>query len=206
MAFERPLIEKLNPTLSEPSIQRAIVSPCTECQNNIPVGGTPEEMDQMVDINCELGHPCPKKALYSLKKQSDASNSKLMNFDNAVFDEDLLAVNPVWPGLAKDGNAYGYLWVATYDDNKNSGYNTNWDTKYIHCRGPALIRLTERMWHLAGHIEQGDELLVIRLKFSIDGIDFYGLAEEAQIWQTSQGYGREVDRNLGKSFSANGEL
>ncbi len=85
-------------------------------------------------------------------------------------------------------------------------YNPKFDTERIHCRGPYLIVTPERKLNFGGHLEQWDTLIVYNNKFSIDGVPMFGMIEEAAIWQVARGYMREIDNNLGLSFSANGTL
>ncbi len=128
------------------------------------------------------------------------------NYDGPVFDANLLGMNPVWPALKDHGNAYAYVFIATYEDNVDNGWNPTFDTERIICRGPYLIKGTEREWHALGHLQQRDFVASTNQRFFIEGQEFQGLVEEAQVWQVARGYVREIDRNLLKSNSANGEL
>jgi hypothetical protein len=200
MPRERPVITYSSPSLDRSVTLRGKVSPCVGCKNNTPVNDG--ELDY---TEYTVGPVCPKRLLYKLKSQYQGAN-KEQNWEGPIFDESLLATNPVWPGHKKHGNAYGYVFVATHEDNVDSGWNPAFDTEIIVCRGPMLIKETERSWHLTGHLERNDPVLVTLKHFFINGQEFQGFAESSQVWQNSIGYGREIDRNLGKSLSANGEL
>ena len=76
--------------------------------------------------------------------------------------------------------------------------------KKIHCRGPYLIKSTERAWHQEGHLEQRDPVHIAGYQFFIAGQPFEGFVEPGQIWQVARGYVREIDRNTTKSFSGAG--
>ena len=200
MPRERPIVEPLSPSTAQSQVSRAIISPCTGCKNNIPVA------DGEVDgVESNLGPVCPKRILYKLR---DRNQDKTLdrNYDGPVFDANLLGMNPVWPALKDHGNAYAYVFIATYEDNVDNGWNPTFDTERIICRGPYLIKGTEREWHALGHLQQRDFVASTNQRFFIEGQEFQGLVEEAQVWQVARGYVREIDRNLLKSNSANGEL
>ena len=154
-------------------------------------------------VEPQLGPACPK-ALYYRMKQNAPEGTDNRRWSGPVYDDTLRGLNPVWPALKKHGNAYAYVWIATFEDNVENGWNPTFDTETIKCRGPYLIKSTERDWHLTGHLEQNDPVFISARKFFIDGQLFEGFVEPAQIWQVARGYVREIDRNLTKSNSANG--
>lgn len=202
MPRERPIVESVSPSSNAAKQVRGIISPCTGCKNNIPVN------DGDIDnIEHTIGPVCPKQLLYKLK-QNSAEGTDNRNWNGPVYNEDLRGVNPVWPGLKSQNppNAYAYVFVATYEDNVENGWNPEFDTARIHCRGPYLIKNTEREWHLQGHLEQRDPVFISSQRFFLDGQVFEGFIEPGQIWQVARGYVREIDRNLTKSNSANGSL
>jgi hypothetical protein len=125
-------------------------------------------------------------------------------WDGPVYDDKLRGINPIWPGLRDHGNAYAYVFIATFEDNVENGWNPEFDTEKIHCRGPYLIKSTEREWHLQGHLEQNDPVFISTKRFFIEGQLFEGFVEPGQIWQVARGYVREIDRVVLKSNSANG--
>lgn len=198
MPRERPLVEFFSP--SKPNKLRAIVSPCKGCKNNIPVND-----GELEDIEHTVGPVCPKRVLYKNAQNFEWAKNEF-KWDGPVFDTSLLSQNPVWPGLKDHGNAYAYVFIATYEDNVDNGWNPTFDTDRIHCRGPYLIKGTEREWHIIGHLEQSDRVITTEKRFMVDGQEFMGLVEEAQVWQVARGYVREISRNLGKSNSANGDI
>jgi len=200
MPRERPIVESVSPSSNADTQVRGIISPCTGCKNNIPVN----DGDQ-IDVESTVGPVCPKRILYKMR-QNAAEGTSNQRWDGPVYDDSLRGLNPVWPGLKDHGNAYAYVFIATYEDNVENGWNPTFDTDKIHCRGPYLIKNTERQWHLQGHLEQSDPVFISSRRFFLDGQLFEGFVEPAQIWQVARGYVREIDRNLTKSNSANGEL
>jgi len=198
MSRERPTIEPTSPSLFADTQARGIISPCTGCPNNIPVNDG--EVD---DIEHVVGPVCPKRILYKIRDTAEDESTN-QNWDGPIYDDTLRGINPVWPALKNHNNAYAYVFVATYEDNVENGWNPTFDTTKIHCRGPYLIKNTEREWHLQGHLEQGDSVFIQNRRFFIDGQSFNGFVEPGQIWQVARGYVREIDRNLTKSNSANG--
>lgn len=203
MPRERPIVEPVSPSTRRPAQMRGIISPCTGCKNNIPVNEGGVELEGVESIS---GPVCPKRVLYELKKRYGQTDHTTTNWNGPVYDDKLRGVNPVWPNANDHGNAYAYVFVATFEDNVETGFNPTFDTERIVCRGPYLIKGTEREWHILGHIEQQDAIMVTNRRFFIEGQDFMGLAEEAQVWQVARGYAREIDRNLTKSNSANGSI
>lgn len=200
MPRERPIVEPVSPSSSKAKSMRGIVSPCTGCKNNIPVND-----GDLSSIEYTIGPVCPKRLLYKMK-QNSLEGSSNMNWDGPIFDAKFLGINPVWPALKDYNNGYAYVFVATYEDNVENGWNPSFDTERIHCRGPYLIKSTEREWHQQGHLEQGDAVFVHAKRYFISGQLFAGFAEPGQIWQVARGYVREIDRNLTKSNSANGSI
>jgi len=200
MPRERPIVEPVSPSSNKATQVRGIISPCTGCKNNIPVND-----GDLSSIEHTVGPVCPKRLLYALKKNTiEGSNNQ--NWEGPIFDDGLLSINPVWPALKKHNNGYAYVFVATYEDNVENNWNPSFDTAKIHCRGPYLIKSTEREWHQQGHLEQGDPVFVQMKRFFINGQPFLGFAENGQIWQVARGYVREIDRNITKSNSANGSI
>ena len=199
MPRERPLIEPTSPSINQTPM-RGIISPCKGCKNNIPVNDG--ELD---NIEYDVGPVCPKRLLYKLK-ENHKNTSDEYNWDGPIFDVRLRPINPVWPGFKDYGNAYAYVFVATFEDNVDTGWNPKFDTERIVCRGPYLIKGTERQWHIEGHLEQDDPVIIYPGEYFIQGQLFKGFVEGAQVWQVARGYVREIDHNLGKSNSANGEL
>lgn len=203
MPRERPLIEPNNPSNNQPNLLRGIISPCSICKNNIPV-----DDGDLDGKERNSGIPCPKRILYKAREkyQRTTDTNRKYNWDGPVFNVKLLSTNPVWPGLREHGNAYAYVYVATYEDNVDTNWNPTFDTERIICRGPYLIKSPEKVWHINGHLEQGDPVLVERKNYFIDGQPFQGFIDEAEIWQVARGYMREIDMVLLKSLSANGTL
>lgn len=200
MPRERPIVEPVSPSSRRPVQMRGIISPCKGCKNNIPAS------DGTIDgVESNFGPVCPKRRLYKMRDTHQDATGEY-NWGGPIFDLDLLGTNPVWPLLKDHGNEYAYVFVATYEDNVENGRNPTFDTERIHCRGPFLIKGTERQWHALGHLEPEDRVIITNARFFIDGQMFHGLAEEAQVWQVARGYVREIDRNLGKSYSANGGM
>jgi hypothetical protein len=198
MPRERPIVESISPSSNRAVQMRGIISPCTGCKNNIPVND-----GELGDIEYVVGPVCPKRTLY-FQKQTAIAGTFNQNWSGPIFDEELRVLNPVWPALKKYNNGYAYVFVATYEDNVDNNWNPAFDTEKIACRGPYLIKSTEREWHTQGHLEQGDSVLVTSRRYFIDGQSFEGFVEPAQVWQVSRGYMREIDRNVTKSNSANG--
>lgn len=197
---ERPVVEATSPSRTDQfTIVRGIISPCKGCKNNIQPRGFEGNSEQ------RGGPVCPKRILYKLKELYGESTDEF-NWEGPVFDANLLSINPVWPGLKDYGNGYAYVFIATYEDNVDTGLNPNFDTERIICRGPMLIKTSEREWHQQGHLEQGDPVIAYVWKFFVEGQEFQGFAEPGQIWQVARGYAREIDRNVGKSMSANGSI
>jgi hypothetical protein len=151
-----------------------------------------------------LGPVCPKRRLYKIRDINKEVSDEF-NWAGPIFNVDLLGTNPVWPMVKGHYNEYGYVFIATYEDNVENGWNPTFNTEKIHCRGPFLIKGTEREWHLLGHLEQEDRVLITYDSFYIEGQQFLGLVEEAQVWQMARGYVRDIDVNLVKSMSAKGE-
>jgi len=200
MSRERPIVESISPSSNAADPIRGIISPCKGCKNNIPVNDGRVNQAEHV-----IGPVCPKRRLYNLK-QNSLEGTTNMNWTGPVFDPALLGINPVWPGLKDHGNGYAYVFIATYEDNVDNSWNPTFDTEKIHCRGPYLIKSTERVWHQEGHLEQGDPVFIQSYDFFIKGQPFEGFIEPGQIWQVARGYVREIDHNVGKSMSANGSI
>jgi len=198
MSRERPIVEPVSPSYNRQPVMRGIISPCAGCKNNIPAND-----GDIANIEHNLGPVCPKRRLYKSRDLFQESNE--YSWTGPVYDDKLLGTNPVWPMLRGHGNEYAYVFVATYEDNVDNGYNPTFDTERIKCRGPYLIKGTERMWHHLGHLEPQDRVLITNQRFFIEGQEFMGLAEDSQVWRTAQGYVREIDNNLCKSMSAAGE-
>lgn len=200
--FERPIVEKRKPDSTRPTMLRAIISPCTGCRNNIQVPTTPEESDSKRNV---AGWPCPKVQLYQQKLRATREGDRSVNYSHPVFDDRLRGTNPVWPGISINGdpvgNNYAYIFVATFEDNVDNGWNPEWDTSKIRCRGPFLLASPERHWNLLGHAEQGDGAIIWLSNFYIDGANFKGFALEAAIWQTPTGYSRTTTSNITRTTS-----
>lgn len=194
----RPIVEPVSPSKHKYNQMRGIVSPCAGCKNNIPVND-----GEIEDIEHNIGPVCPKRKLYK-QWQKYQHADKMAKWEGPVYNLKLLSQNPVWPALKEHDNSYAYVFIATYEDNVDTKWNPNFDTERIHCRGPYLIRGSEKSWHIIGHLEQSDRVIVTEKNFMVDGQSFLGFVEEAQIWQVARGYLREIDRNILKSNSASG--
>lgn len=196
---ERPLIEPFSPSSNRAKQLRGIISPCTGCKNNIPV-----DDGELDDVESNMGPICPKRLLYKQADKFKYAGWGQKKWGGPIYDKKLLGMNPVWPGLKDHGNAYGYVFIATYEDNVENNWNPTFDTERIRCSGPYLIKKTEREWHILGHLEQSDRVIATEKRFFVDGQEFLGFAEDAQVWQVARGYVREIDRNLCKSNSGAG--
>lgn len=204
MAKERPIT--VRPPFEEiPTFQRAIVSPCTGCKNQYPVpneGLSWEEYKAMVP---EGYRPCPKEFLYSQKRAANGAESGDTNWNHPIYNENLRGINPVWPGIKigseELGNSYGYVFLATFEENVDDGWNIEWDTAKIRCRGPFLIAFPERYWNYFGRLEQSDTVLAMISYYYIDGAQFQGYAMPSATSSVATGYNRKIDSNLGKILS-----
>jgi hypothetical protein len=149
--------------------------------------------------------PCPKRVLYAQRERAKRINDRSFNYANPIYNDALLAVNPVWPGQVVDGknlgNKYGYIFIATFEDNFDNGWNQGFATGKIRCRGPFLIAQPERYWNFLGRMDQWDTLLVWSRVYHIDGAKFEGFALEAATWQVASGYERKQDTNMGRILS-----
>lgn len=200
MAKERPIVEQDRYDRNSGNIFRAIISPCTGCRNNVPV---PTDTEDAQDGSTQWA--CPKQRLYSQKLRAEKSGDRSKTYDHPVYNERLKGVNPVWPGVETNGesnkNNYAYVFLAFYEDNVENGYNPEWDTKKIRCRGPFLMMAPERYWNFFGHAEQGDHILAFLSYYYIDGAAFKGFAQEASTYKVASGYTRKIDFNLGRTLS-----
>lgn len=202
--YNKPLAPKIDQSyLSNLSnnTMRGIISPCAFCKNNIPVPKTPEEWEKMYTMEIDQGWACPKKRLYATKELIQIEGGAAdKNLNHPAYDPKLKGKNPVWPGEGNN-NPYAYVYIATFEDNIDNGFNPNFDTERIRCRGPFLINQPERYWNFLGHLEYLDTVLVHLHSQYLDGIQILGYVTESSVWQTAKGYLREIDKNLGVSFS-----
>lgn len=220
MARERPPVER--PARDREfkklmSMGSAIISPCTGCQNNLPQRRPSESTDVRRGVPKGAPWPCPKQVLYAQRDAARDLGDASRNYSHPVYDPQLKARNPVWPGLQlnspsgeKYSQRYAYVFLAFFDDNSQSGSGAfqrsgrgglNIDTSRIRCRGPYLLASTERQWNLMGTIDQGDTVLAFNTYYFIDGAEFQGYALEAATWQVATGYSRKIDSNLGRTLS-----
>lgn len=196
---ERPIVERRPPDSGTLKNGPAIISPCTGCKNNTPVHWTKDAQDNNTHKN---RWPCPKQVLYAQKKAAEGKDSKLKNYDSPVYQEKLKGVNPVWPGLEDYNNQYGYVFLAFFEDNVNNGWNPEWDTAKIRCRGPFMIASTEKSWNYFGRAQQRDPVLGFISYYHIDGVLFRGYAFEAAIRRgAAVGYTRQDDTDLRRILS-----
>lgn len=218
MAKERPIVERQpRGELYEFPVDRAIISPCTGCKNNLPVTPPSERPTERQPADPGRAWPCPKQEFYALREAARRSGDRSRNYSHPVFDQRLKAVNPVWPGLQledpdgqKYNQRYAYVFLAFFTDNNSAGGGAfqrsgrgglNIDTEKIRCRGPFLLASTERQWNFFGNIDQGDTVLGFNAYYYIDGVEFRGYALEAATWQVAHGYSRKLDSNLGRTLS-----
>lgn len=193
MADQRhvPLLEKRSPEADRKVILRGRISPCNGCMNQVPV-----TYDRTARRQGDKAWPCPKAVLYAQKQAGKARGAKNYNFDSPIYDEKLKGQNPVRAGVGDHENAYAYMFIATYEDNVENGWNPKWDTKKIRCRGPFQIATPERLLNDLGWPDQGDHVLAFAQYYYLDGVRFEGLALEAATWQTHTSSTREIDGNL----------
>lgn len=203
MGRERPIVERQRPDNTQPTVLRAIISPCTGCKNNVEPPVNPEEMESQKHRKDVW--PCPKRVLYAKRKRAQEVGDRTLDYGNPVYNESLLGVNPVWPGQVANGenlgNKYGYVFIATFEDNVDNGWNPEFDTARIRCRGPFLIAQPERVWNFHGRAAQWDTVLGWTRRYYVDGAEFHGFILEAATWQVAKGYSRKVDNNLGRTLS-----
>lgn len=205
----RPIVTKFPPDFdfeNVPSIDRGIISPCHGCKNNTPIITNSDDSANLVDRG--VSWPCPKKVFYQMASQARNLNDPTYNYNHPVFDERLLASNPVWPGLNLKSpagqpylNKYTYVFVALFNDNVAPDSNPSWSSEGIRCRGPYLLASNERQWNFAGRIEQREPLLVFNTYYYLDGIEFLGYVFDAATLQVANGYTRKVSNNCSRFFS-----
>jgi hypothetical protein len=208
MGRERPIVERKPPDQLYPKWMRGIVSPCTGCTNNKPVTldiDTYEKYKQNPSFVAQPW-PCPKQVYYAIAAQAKIIGDTTLDWDNPVFDEKAKAINPVFPGLFDHANHYSYIFVATFEDNVDTGWNPEWDRNKIRCRGPFLVVMPERWTNFLGHLSQGDTVLINLSYYYVDGAEFRGFAWDAAMWQTATGYTRKQDHNVGRTLHAKAGL
>ena len=199
MAGQRhlPLIVRQGPDSNKPSFLRGRISPCTGCQNQTSVSADPKS-----DVQSETKNwPCPKSILYAHKAWAKGDSTNTTNFDHPVYDDKLRGINPIPAGVTGHQNGYSYVYVATYEDNVENGWNPGFDTQRIRCRGPFLISTPERLMNCLGRLEQGDHVLVFSRYYFLDGAQFEGFVIEAATWQVHSSATRKIDTNLVSTLS-----
>lgn len=196
---ERPIVERRAPDSGTFKMGPAIISPCAGCKNNTPVHW---EQDAINKNEFKNRWPCPKQILYAKNKASDGEVANRDNFGHPVYDQALKSINPVWPGLKDYNNQYGYLFLAFIEDNVNNGWNSEWDTAKIRCRGPFLLGSKEKAWNYLGRAEQRDPVIGFISYYHLDGVEFKGYAFEAAVRQgAAKGYTRKEDADLRRILS-----
>lgn len=192
-----PIINKRSVSSDTPTFMRARISPCIGCKNNTPPSPTAEgDTAQRPD---DKRWPCPKAFLYAHAAQGKAAGSQNANYNSPLYDPKLKYVNPVLTGAQGDQkheNGYVYAFVATYEDNVDNGWNPDFDTEKIRCRGPFMILQPERLGNSEGRIEIGDHALCMMQYYWIDGAQFEGFVIEGATWQVHTGSERKQDSNL----------
>jgi hypothetical protein len=151
------------------------------------------------NVKAGQGWPCPKAVLYAQRAMATKLGAgQNANYNHPVYDEKLRSVNPVPAGVGKHQNGYSYVFVATYEDNVESGWNPEFvnDTTRIRCRGPFLVATPERLLNIQGRLEQLDHVLIFSRYYYVDGAEFAGYALEAATWQVHTSATRATDRNL----------
>lgn len=192
MAEERHLVERHAAGNAQSTIKRAIFSPCPGCKLVKTISKNEEEGDRP-----GIG-VCPKQVFYARKEALAGAATLNFNLASPIFDEKLLGKNPVWAGQMDHGNAYNLAYAALYEDNE---HNKDFDTKDIVCSGPYLVKTPERWLHTLGYPAPGFTALVEKASFMLDGVQFEGLIEEADIWQITTAVVREIDKIIGKVAS-----
>jgi len=192
-----PIIKGPGPDASSPVFLRAIISPCTGCQNQSIVS-TDSKTDQQ---STTKNFPCPKVMLYAQKAQAQQLGATNYNYDHPVYDDKLRGLNPIPAGVTGHSNGYSYVFIATYEDNVESGWNPSWDTTRIRCRGPFLVSAPERLMNIMGRLEQGDHVLAFSRYYWLDGAQFEGFVMEAATWQVHTSATRKLDTNLVSTLS-----
>lgn len=187
-----PLIQRRAPEADTPQFLRARIAPCTGCMNQTPVTANPNSESNATT----KAWPCPKVMLYAQKAQAMATDAKNFDYDHPVYDDSLKAMNPVPAGVGNHENPYSYVFVSTYEDNVDSGWNHKFDTRFIRCRGPYLIATPERLLNILSRPDQGDHVLVFSRYYFLDGAQFEGFVTEAATWQVHTNTKREIDRNI----------
>lgn len=222
MAKERSVIPaRRSPEQSEPLFFRAIVSPCTGCKKGaIPISVNEDDISSGGKTSGIKGDwPCPKRILYAQKLNAfnrtlsglnDASANKLWR--HPIYNEQYLLENPCWASgnyLGTNLNnessefalKYNYFFVATFYDNVENGWNPNFDTEKIRCRGPFLCASPEKLLNWHGKINQWRTVLCFSQYYMMDGVQFYGYLVEATAWKTHQAIARKIDHNLTATVS-----
>jgi len=192
-----PIINKRSPDSDEPVFLRGIISPCTGCQNNT---ATPKDLNADM-MPATKAWPCPKTILYAHKEWSKKDGELTSNFSSPIYDEKLRGINPTPAGVNGYTNGYSYAYIATYEDNVDNGWNPNFNTQIIRCRGPYLLSAPERLQKILGSLDQHDHILAFSRYYFLDGVQFKGFAMEAATWQVHTSDTRRTDTNLGSSTS-----
>ena len=183
----------------EPVFMRGIISPCTGCQNKFAVS---KDIKSNKKRSNEQGWPCPKSILYAHKEWSKSQTGKLaVNYDGPLYDETLKGINPVFAGVNGRDNGYSYAYIATYEDNVETGWNPGFNTEIIRCRGPYLLTAPERLQKILGILEQQNHILAFSRYYYLDGSEFMGFVMEAATWQVHTSATRRTDTNLDSSTS-----
>jgi hypothetical protein len=187
-----PIIKGPGTDATSPVYMRAIVSPCTGCANQTLV---PADFNQDPTPGTK-SWPCPKAVLYAQKEWAKKVGGTNYNYDHPIYDDKLRGLNPVPAGVTGHTNSYSYVFIATHEDNVDTGWNPGFRTDIIRCRGPFLVFMPERLLNCLGRLEQGDHVLSFSRYYWLDGAQFEGFVMEAATWQIHTSATRKIDTNL----------